>query len=215
MPHVRPARTAQPMRTTSDRADRRRVHRRLGSKLVRLPSTLRGGRLAKTPMSSRRLQAGNAFPEPSRSNPFPTVPTTSMSLGNIDGVEGEAFGHLHCTAAGVIIPVERRAPWSFSSVTAPSACPAYQGGETRWPVYKRRGRKEGLRSSKHGRGISCAYTYTPCSPRPSCRTRMSRPHPKANTAASQGEGRVYGKGLWKNETEGIEQVSVAGTSERS
>jgi hypothetical protein len=39
---------------------------------------------------------------------------------------------------------------------------------------------------------------------------MSRPHPKANTTANQGEGRVYGKGLWKNETEGIEQVSVAG-----
>jgi hypothetical protein len=37
---------------------------------------------------------------------------------------------------------------------------------------------------------------------------MSRPHPKANTTAYQGEGRVYGKGLWKNETEGIGQVSV-------
>jgi hypothetical protein len=53
-------------------------------------------------------------------------------------------------------------------------------------------------------------TCTPCSPRPSCRTRMSRPHPKANTTANQGEGRVYGNGLWKNEREGIEQVSVAG-----
>ena len=72
----------------------------------------------------------------------------------------KAFGHLHRTAAGVIIPVERRPPWSFGSVTTPSACPAYQGGETRWPVSKRRGSKRRLEIIEAREGhLSCLNVY--------------------------------------------------------
>jgi len=94
---------------------------------------------------------------------------------------------------------ERRAPWSsIAPLLPPQPGPASLG----WGASgrrNRRGRKEALSSSKHRGGISCACYVNPLLSQAIAPYQDEQASLKAIIMANQGEGRVYGNGLWKND----------------
>src|SRR5258707_5588438 len=106
----------------------------------------------------------------------------------------KAFGHLHRTAAGVYPVLSGEHPGASAPLLPPQPA-RHLSGWGAIGLRKRRGRIEGLRSSKHGRGISFAYDVYPLLSQAIVPYQDGQASPKANTTATRGgyTGTGYGR----------------------